>query len=527
MKSKNSCKDIVELKHKHIWCNKLNIRLLKVPTKIIFATVGVVSIVWFLIRVIPKPSRAAYPCMRIAFPFMSSFVIWMVSLLTSIFAFRKVKRHFNQGRIITGFLLVMVGLLAFFLSNMNSPRTTNASIVQWYTANSPIGIARGIHPGRVAWIHNPEMTSWDGESGFWWEDSVNDQTQYDKTMQAALICLTGLKSENLAWQAIFEYYNKQKYGVSKAYNSDEKIAIKINQNNTSSHENNNEINTSPQLLLSLLKSLINNARVPQQNITVFDASRFITDNIFGKCHSQFPDVIFVDHSGENGRAKSAYVEDAIPYSMDNGKLAKGLAQCLMDADYIINMAILKGHVGQGVTLCAKNFYGATSIHSDWRKNAHDNFDQNRDGSPRYMTFTDFLGHKDLGEKTLIFMIDAVYANKFVNGPPSFKWQMTPFNNDWPSSLFISQDGVAIDAVGIDFLLSEFPDAPDMQYCDAYLIESALADNPPSGTKYDPEIDGSVLKSLGVLEHWNNPIDKKYSRNLARENGIELVYTRIN
>ncbi len=111
--------------------------------------------------------------------------------------------------------------------------------------------------------------------------------------------------------------------------------------------------TLPQLVLSLLASLINEAGVPQQNITVFDASRFITDNIFNKCHNLFPEVIFVDNVGGDGRVKSEYVDNAIPYSVDNGKLATGLARCAVEADYLINMALLKGHVGQGVTLCAR------------------------------------------------------------------------------------------------------------------------------------------------------------------------------
>ncbi|MDD1750811.1 MAG: DUF362 domain-containing protein, partial [Methanothrix sp.] len=325
---------------------------------------------------------------------------------------------------------------------------------------------------------------------------------------------------------LFKDFNKTKRGRDKGYKSNEKIAVKINQNNTSGHENTNEINTSPQLVLYVLKSLVKQAGIPQHNITIFDASRFITNNIYDKCHPVFPDVVFVDNSGNDGRIKSTYIPRAIPYSVDNGKLAQGLAACAVEATYLINLAVLKGHVGQGVTLCAKNYYGVTSIDPDWHKNAHDNFNQNQDGSPQYMTFTDFMGHKDLGEKTMLFLIDAIYGNKFVNGPPSFKWHLAPFNGNWPSSLFASQDGVAIDAVGTDFLLTEFPDAPDMPYCDAYLIECALADNPPSKTVYDPERDGRPCKSLGVMEHWNNAAEKKYSRNLGRGAGIDLVYVAM-
>ena len=52
----------------------------------------------------------------------------------------------------------------------------------------------------------------------------------------------------------------------------------------------------------------------------------------------------------------------------------------------------------------------------------------------------------------------------------------------------------------------------------------MANKPPSGTFYDPDHEGNVtrLASLGVYEHWNNPMDKEYSRNLGTGNGIELV-----
>ena len=51
----------------------------------------------------------------------------------------------------------------------------------------------------------------------------------------------------------------------------------------------------------------------------------------------------------------------------------------------------------------------------------------------------------------------------------------------------------------------------------------LADNPPSGTKYIH--DGIMPKSLGVLEHWDNDLSRKYYRNLnpKKGKGIELIY----
>jgi hypothetical protein len=55
---------------------------------------------------------------------------------------------------------------------------------------------------------------------------------------------------------------------------------------------------------------------------------------------------------------------------------------------------------------------------------------------------------------------------------------------------------------------------------------ALANQPPSGTVYDPARTGKPLASLGVHEHWNNATDRKYTRNLGKGNGIELVQVKF-
>ena len=47
----------------------------RIPYKLVFIIMGIASTIWFLIRVIPKPSRATYPCMKVAAPFMSGFVV--------------------------------------------------------------------------------------------------------------------------------------------------------------------------------------------------------------------------------------------------------------------------------------------------------------------------------------------------------------------------------------------------------------------------------------------------------------------
>ena len=409
-------------------------------------------------------------------------------------------------------ILSLLAMMAISLSFAQTP-------LQIKGPNDPVGTPKGIFPGRVSWTHAPGAAHWPGPgNGKWYEDQWTDQSAADWMVSQALTNLTGEKSQKKAWEALFVFFNKEHKGVSTGYQKGQKVAIKVNMNNTESYAENGEINASPHLTLALLKSLVKDAGVPQSDITVFDASRYLTDALYKKCHSEFPNVNYVDNVGEEGRAQTTYTAQAIHYSKDSKNMCTGLSNAAVEADYLINMAILKGHEGQGVTLCGKNWYGVTDINKDWRKNAHTNMNQDRQGNMKYITFVDYMGHKDIGGKTMLYFIDGLYACRLVHGEPGPKWNMPPFSGDWPSSLFASQDPVAIDCVGLDFLINEFPDMRDVNYADMYLVEAAMADKAPSGTFYDPEGDGTGLKSLGVCEHWNNAVEKKYT-------AIDLVYTK--
>ena len=60
--------------------------------------IGFTSTVWFLVRVIPKPSRATYPCMQAAAPMMSGFVVWLLALFGTSFAFKKARQRWLESR---------------------------------------------------------------------------------------------------------------------------------------------------------------------------------------------------------------------------------------------------------------------------------------------------------------------------------------------------------------------------------------------------------------------------------------------
>jgi len=97
-----------------------------------------------------------------------------------------------------------------------------------------------------------------------------------------------------------------------------------------------------------------------------------------------------------------------------------------------------------------------------------------------------------------------------------------FGDQWCSSLFLSQDPVAIDSVGLDFIRNE-PKADECRELpENYMHEAALAEKSAFGNPLRSQQEGKPAASLGVHEHWNNANDKQYSRNLGKRRGIELT-----
>jgi hypothetical protein len=96
-------------------------------------------------------------------------------------------------------------------------------------ANAPVGTAKGIHPGRVVWVHEPDATDWDGPgSGHWWENSHTDQAVVDRMMGSAIRTLTGEAANADAWNKLFEHFNKARGKGSVGYKHGEKVVVKVN-----------------------------------------------------------------------------------------------------------------------------------------------------------------------------------------------------------------------------------------------------------------------------------------------------------
>jgi uncharacterized protein (DUF362 family) len=408
-------------------------------------------------------------------------------------------------------------------------------------ANSPLGVAFGVKPGRVTWAFNPKAATWDGVNNApgWWDDSNTNPQAVEAMFSRSIRSVGDAATEKEAWNKIFTDFNQRKGKGAVGYKKGEKIVVKLNLNQMHNDHSNgaNASYIAPQLVQAMLRQLVQQVGAAPADITFYDAVRHVPDTIFDRGTKEFPGVHFVDSTSAAGREK-AMPDTTKPIVLGQGNVTMYFPTCVTAADYMINVAGLKGHSLAGMTVTAKNHLGSllTAAGAPGAPNMHPSITVKQDpgmrgGGPAaramgtYNGLVDLNGHPQTGGKTILYMIDGLYATQTneLKLAPVCKWQSAPFNGNWTASLLASQDGVAIDSVALDFLRSE----PTLTAVvsgpvDNYLHEMALADQAPSKTKYDPAKDGKILGSLGVHEHWNNAADKQYSRNLGKGAGIELV-----
>lgn len=400
-----------------------------------------------------------------------------------------------------------------------------------YPQHEPYGTGIGAMPGRVVWYYDPASVIWDGD-GYWWSRDNFDETVVRRMVDESIATLGGRDSAKDGWNALFQAHNEARGKDGLAYQRGEKIAIKANINGSGVFDD--DISgetqmsyTNPVLLKALLLSMVEEAGIAPSDITVYDVSRLFPDYMVEMCTEGVLDgVKFVDRrngvTDENAPIRWSYTfSGAINY----------LPTCVTEAEYLINLANLKGH-SYGITLCGKNHFGSfingNAMRPPEGANLHQFLTRNEMGI--YSPLTDLMANEQLGGKTVLYMLDALICatseGASITGENS-RWQQEPFDGNYTSSVFLSQDPVAIDSVGADFLMNEpsvtqnngaLRDNPNVEN---YLHEAGLVGNAPSGNAYQNG-DGETVTNLGVHEHWNHSSEKRYSRNLGKDEGIELI-----
>ena len=510
-----------------LYTHRLKIKILhnmKNMKGVWFHIAGIICLIWFIVRVLPKPDRIRYPCQQMALGIaLGYFTFWSVLWSGVFFGLRLwVKRMKYNTAAYVPVLLVVCVLIFSVTSNVYADFFINENdeFENWNPiAKNPIGVPTGANPGRVVWVWDPDVTQ-EELTGYWWYAENNNQYVLDNMLSIGIQNLAGIDDDLEAWDFLFKYFNEEQGKGDIGYQPGEKIAIKINLNNcwqrwqygSYTHED-NERDASPYVVKSLLKQLVDVVGVKQGDITVFDASRPMPNWFYNRLYyeyypdsnliPEFPDVNYVDSLGGASGRNKVVASNVCVYLAEGSCEYRTLPTVVVDADYLIDMPIMKRHpIQNGVTLSGKNFFGTfiedvASVHPYHESGLIM-------GNPTIQT--DLLAHEHLGGKTILYLGDGIFSTK-VDHATIAKFDMYPFNGDWTNSLFLSQDPVAIDSVMFDFLYTEADEDevtnPPNEGIQNYLHQSAE----PTLNEYDPEGDGEYLDySLGIHEHWNSSAD---------------------
>ena len=278
--------------------------------------VGLAALAWFVIRVVPKPSRAMYPCQRAAFPLASGFVVWLLGMGAAAAALRKARLSFAHKAYVAGGACFCAAIAALWMAFGAGEERLVLGASQ--PTNEPIGVARGIHPGRVVWVHDPQATDWEGPGHeHWWQGDHTNQAAVDGMLSRAVCTLTGETDLAAAWSKLFKYHNKERGKGDVGYACGEKVVIKVNFVGLIWREGgvdeasynlkgwrDDYMNTSPQMIMALMRELTTTVGVAESDITLCDCLAYLANEYYDLLHAKFPKVTYVDHTGKLGRTQA-------------------------------------------------------------------------------------------------------------------------------------------------------------------------------------------------------------------------------
>lgn len=417
------------------------------------------SLVWFLLRTGTKPSRAVYPCQQAA---RTNILVFGPSIVAPLWVRLKRGKRFALKAVgmVSLTLLLIVGALGF--------TRTKTTFVSWFWQVKGLPrktrVLASTTGARVVWVHDEDATNWDYGDDYFGREEYVDQTVVNHMTDEGLMALTGNSSVADAWRELIPDYQ-----------SGQTIAIKINLNSnwdrvcghrceTDCDYHELRINALPQPVNALIRGL-RQIGVAENDIWVYEASRPITGRVMERITDLYPGVRFFDTFG--CREYAGWEDNAIEFHPPTGIAeppSQDLTNVLVDADYLINMPIMKKHVCAGATLSFKNHFG--SIGSCWE--LHDwVYEETGDHySSVYNPLVDVYRNPNIRDKTILLVGDGLYGDRKDNTSKPAPWET--FGSDSPNSLFFSVDPVAIDSVMIDVLHAEGSNGGVADWADDYL-----------------------------------------------------------
>ncbi len=272
---------------------------------------------------------------------------------------------------------------------------------------------------RVVRAYDGEATSWNYQSNYYFD--YIDQTAVDQMFLQALEALTGASSVLQACQVLIP-----------TYQAGDKIAIKINLNNTANQSN--EIDATAPVLNALLLALITHKGVPAEDIYVYDVSRPIPTF---RIRSRVPWNVNYVQSGDG----LAQLDPSAPIHFRYIP-TQYCPYVLSLADHLIDLCLFKDHLFVLATMGMKNHFGTTRPSPS---NLHSPIDPN---------ISDLNATPHIRSKTRLVVGDALFG-VYTGGPYGEPQQWATFpGGPTPNSIFLGFDPVATESVMIDYLIAE-------------------------------------------------------------------------
>jgi uncharacterized protein (DUF362 family) len=304
---------------------------------------------------------------------------------------------------------------------------------------------------KVVRIYDRNAVQWD----YIQEDYLKfiNQEVADRMVDKGVCALTDEATPEKAWKSLI-----------RNYKSKDKVAIKPNFNNI--HHGYKELFTSPQVLNSAIKGLVEYVGVPEKNIYIYDLCRPIPyENMRSRIKYKVNYVEVFEPKSLVEKIKLHLgmglhcADRSAPIKMSNKIIDKKgnaitcyIPKVITHAQHLINIPILTNHVFISASGPLKNHFGTVRF-------------SNFDSGPRCLhgksiedTIVDINTNQHIKGKTRLIIVDAllgIYGRGKIEGIK--KWQTFPCDNGIPNSLFFSQDPVATESVISDYIEAERKD----------------------------------------------------------------------
>jgi len=410
-------------------------RLIEAKSNLVFAF----SLLWFVVRVAPRPSRIMYPCQR------SALTLIFLRLGLGVAAISTSLTNLAKKR------LVKVLLVSALIIEISYPALLQGYYGVMYTFAAPqrmtlADVQFGFPEHRIVEIQNPNATSWDFSTGYYWE--YVDQGVVDQMVEQGVKALTDQPTAQAAWETILSDYS-----------DGDVVGIKINGNDFPNFLNNhNNINTEPHLINAIIRG-VKTAAVPEADIWVIEpsggTSRYFPQYYYDIIHALYPNVPLMDRSDTSFGANAELLV-TFPYTGN-----QYITDQMAEIDHLIIVPIMKAITPSwGLTGAIKmmqgNIQSPGDLHNYLGRTSADNPDVLIYQNPHIIGKTRLLvGDGLFGTWTGIHFTGGYGGADSLSSPCNdIPKPWITFNDEAPNCLFFGVDPVALDCVMYDHILAE-------------------------------------------------------------------------